>query len=332
MLMLKTGLQDTVQDAGRWGYAHLGIHAAGAADPVALRVANLLAGNPPETAALEMHFPAPHLRFEQPALFALAGADFRAVLDGQEVPVGAPALASAGSTLVFRQQARGVRVYLGVQGGFALEPWLGSNSTDLLAGVGGLHGQALRAGDRLPFRQTLSETPPGNKNFSWRARVSDLYPADSVFRFLPGPEYNLLDDASREQLETTEWRLSRQSNRMAGAVEGPALTLREHYELVSSAVLPGTVQLLPDGTLLLLLADCQTTGGYPRVAQVLSADLPGLAQNRPGDGFYFCLAQIEEAAAAARRQRMLLRRLGIGCAAALSQPYSTPLNNPHHDH
>ncbi len=317
LLVQKSGLQDTVQDAGRWGYAHLGIHAAGAADPVALHVANLLVGNAPNTAALEMHFPAPHLRFEKPALFALAGADFRAELDGREVPVGTPVLATAGSTLVFRQHVRGMRAYLAVQGGFALESWLGSNSTDLLAGVGGLHGRALLADDRLPFRQTLSEAPLGNIIFPWSARVSDLYPAGSVFRFLPGPEYDLLDAASRERLATAEWRLSRQSNRMACAVEGPALALREQYELVSSAVLPGTVQVLPDGSMLLLLADCQTTGGYPRVAQVLAADLPGLAQHRPGDGFYFCPAQIEEAAAAARRQRMLLRRLGIGCAAAI---------------
>lgn len=310
LLVVKAGLLDTVQDTGRWGHAHQGIHAAGAVDPLALRVANLLVGNPADTAAIEMHFPAPHLRLEQAAVFALSGADFGAELDGQAVPVGTLVQATAGSTLLFRRQTRGMRAYFGVRGGFALEPWLGSYSTDLLAGVGGLHGRALQAGDCLPFRQTLPTAPSNNTICSWRANVSGLYPTDPVFRFLPGPEYDLLDAASRARLETAEWLLSRHNNRMACAVEGPALHRREPVELVSSMVVPGTVQLLPDGSLLLLLADCPTTGGYPRVAQIASADLPGLAQHRPGEWFCLRKIQLEAAAKAAKQQRQLLRRLG----------------------
>ena len=142
LLVLKAGLLDTVQDLGRWGYAHLGIHAAGAAAPVGLRVANLLAGNEPGTAALEMHFPAPVLRFEKATVFALGGADFQACLDGREVPVGTPVLAAAGSTLRFQRQVRGMRAYLAVQGGVTLAPWVVSFSTDLMAGTGGRQGRA----------------------------------------------------------------------------------------------------------------------------------------------------------------------------------------------
>jgi len=317
VLVVKAGLLDTVQDAGRWGHAHQGIHAAGAVDPVALRVANLLIGNPADTAAIEMHFPAPHLRLEQAALFALSGADFEAVLNGQAIPVGTPVQAAAGSTLLFRRQTRGMRAYFGVQGGFALEPWLGSCSTDLSAGIGGLYGRALQAGDCLPFRQTLPTMPLYTTIAPWRANVSGLYPTDSVFRFLPGPEYDLLDAAARARLETSEWHLSRHNNRMACAVEGPALHLREPVELVSSVVLPGTVQLLPNGTLLLLLADCPTTGGYPRVAQIAAADLPGLAQHRPGAGFCLRKTHLEVAAEASKQQRQLLQRLGASSRTVL---------------
>ncbi len=312
LLVLKAGLLDTVQDLGRRGHAHLGIHAGGAADPVGLQVANLMAGNEPGAAALEMHFPAPAFRFEQAAIFALGGADFQARLDGLDLPVGAPVRAAAGSELVFRRQSRGMRSYLAVRGGFELEPWQDSYSTDLMAGVGGFRGRALQAGDRLPFRQMQTDSAP-NRVFPWRANVAALYPSGAAFRFLPGPEYNLLDAASRHLLETAEWRPGRRSNRMGCLVEGPALVLQEKIELVSSAVLPGTVQLLPDGAMLILLADCQTTGGYPRIAQVVSADLPGLAQQRPSEGFRLQKIEREAAQAVGREVRRRVRKLGRGC-------------------
>lgn len=323
LLLLKAGLLDTVQDLGRRGYAHLGIHAAGAADPVGLQVANLMAGNAPGAAALEMHFPAPRLRFEQAAIFALGGADFQARLDGLDLPVGAPVRAAAGSELVFRRQSRGMRSYLAVRGGFELEPWLDSYSTDLMAGAGGFRGRALQTGDRLPFRQIQTDSATSHV-FPWRANVSALYPSDAVFRFLPGPEYDLLDAASRQLLELAEWRPGRRSNRMGCLLEGPALALREKIELVSSAVLPGTVQLLPDGAMLVLLADCQTTGGYPRIAQVVSADLPGLAQWQPGEGFQCQKVGREEAQEAERDVRRGLRLFSLAGDRLAEICFSSP--------
>jgi antagonist of KipI len=312
LLIRKAGLMDTVQDLGRRGHAHLGIHAGGAADPIGLQVANLMAGNEPGAAALEMHFPAPVLRFEQAAIFALGGADFQARLGDMNVPVGTPVRATVGSELVFRRQFRGMRSYLAVRGGFELEPWQDSYSTDLMAGAGGFRGRALQAGDRLPFRQILTGSVT-SRMYPWRANVSALYPTDAAFRFLPGPEYDLLDSASCQRLEAAEWRPGRRSNRMGCLLEGPALMLRETCELVSSAVLPGTVQLLPGGDMLVLLADCQTTGGYPRIAQVVAADLPRLAQQRPGEGFRLRKVGLDEALEAGREQRRGLRRLGWGC-------------------
>lgn len=318
LLIRKAGLLDTVQDLGRRGHAHLGIHAGGAADSIGLQVANLMAGNEPGAAVLEMHFPAPVIRFEQTAIFALGGADFQAHLGDVDVPMGMPVRAAAGSELVFRRQVRGMRVYLAIRGGFELDPWLGSYSTDLPAGAGGFLGRALQAGDRLPFRQILAESAT-SRMYPWRANTSALYPSEAVFRYLPGPEYDLLDSASRQRLEAAEWRPGRRSNRMGCLLEGPTLELREKIELVSSAVLPGTVQLLPGGEMLVLLADCQTTGGYPRIAQVVAADLPGLAQQRSGEGFHLRKVGLDEAVEAGRERRRGLRRLGWGAICLREQ-------------
>lgn len=309
LLVLKTGLLDTVQDLGRHGYAHLGINGAGAADAVALQVANMVVGNEPGAAGLEMHFPAPVLRFEENTVFALGGADFGARLNGLEIPLWTPVRAAAGSQLSFAKQLNGMRCYLAVQGGFQIAPWLGSCSTSLVAGAGGWQGRGLRTGDRLPFATATGDTPYNNEILPWRVNVQGLYPKTKAIRFLPGPEYELLGTDARHVLETAEWKVNYQSNRMACALEGPLLFLKEPFELVSSAVQPGTVQLLPSGQLLALLADCQTTGGYPRIAQIFQADLPGLAQLRPGASFQLLSSSLETAVDAAWQQRQSLRQI-----------------------
>jgi antagonist of KipI len=313
LLVLKSGLLDTVQDLGRHGYAHLGIHRAGAMDPVALQVANMVVGNLPGTAGLEMHFPAPMLQFEQDTVFAIGGADFDARLDGMDIPLWTPVKVRPGSVLVFKKQSRGMRGYLAVKGGFQLEPWLGSCSTSLVAGAGGWQGRGLRTGDRLPFSDGPQSVSGPNRILPWRANVQGLYPEMPITRFLPGPEFELLGEDARVVLESAVWKAGLQSNRMACALEGPGIFLKESFELVSSAVQPGTVQLLPGGELLVLMADCQTTGGYPRIAQILQADLPALAQIRPGTSLQLQQSTLESASVSARQQRQLLRQIRWGC-------------------
>ena len=317
--VLKAGLLDTVQDLGRVGYAHLGIHRAGAADSLAAQIANIVIGNAPGAALIEMHFPAPTLQFKQDTLFALGGADFDARLEGKAIPVWTPVRVAAGSVLTFRKRLQGMRCYLAVQGGLQTAPWLDSRSTSLAAAVGGWHGRALRADDRLPLIAATDFSAPENAILPWRVPIQDAYPAAPVLRYLAGPEFDLLDTAAQQLLESADWRVGPQSNRMACALVGPPLELPAPFELVSSAVQPGLLQLLPGGDLLALLADCQTTGGYPRIAQVLQADLPALAQMQPGTYFRLARVPLETATAAAQAQRAWLRRLRHACAYRLAK-------------
>lgn len=314
--ILKPGLLDTIQDRGRFGYAQLGINPSGAMDTVALAVSNLLTGNAAGDAVLEIHFPAPALCFESDALFALAGADFGARLDGQQIPVHAPVLVAAGNILEFHKPLSGTRCYLAVAGGFDLEPWLGSYSAHLTARAGGFKGRALQAGDVLPLRRQADYTGvlQGKNSWilPWKANVSGLYPSGDTLRFCAGPEYDYLTPESKKRLETARWKVARQSDRMGYRTEGPALTLSEPLELVSAAVVPGTIQLLPNGHFIVLMADSQTTGGYPRIGHIISADLPGLAQMGPGGAFSLSQVDLESAMEEKYRQALWIRQMGWG--------------------
>lgn len=321
--ILQSGLLDTIQDQGRFGCGHLGINPSGAMDPLALAVANVLVGNPYSEPALEMHFPAPALRFETAALIALAGADFSPTLDGRPVPVHAPVLAGRGSVLRFGRPVSGARAYLAVQGGFALTPWLGSCSTHLAAQAGGWEGRALRSGDVLPFRQeqptAFSRSAGGNRVLPWKADTRVLYPGKPVVRFVPGAEYAGLEPAAAARLESARWTITAQADRMGYRLLGPGLALQHPVELVSSAVVRGTIQLMPGGGLIVLMADSQTTGGYPRIGHAISADAPALAQMLPGQAFQFQLVQHRHAFEALRRQQTALRQLQWGCIFRLRE-------------
>ncbi|MGI9161163.1 MAG: biotin-dependent carboxyltransferase family protein, partial [Saprospiraceae bacterium] len=226
---------------------------------------------------------------------------------------------AAGSVLTFRKRLQGMRCYLAVRGGLQTAPWLDSRSTSLAATVGGWQGRALRADDRLPLIAETDFSASQNAILPWRVNIQFAYPAAAVLRYLAGPEYDLLDAEAQRLLESAEWRVGPQSNRMACALAGPPLKLAAPFELVSSAVQPGLLQLLPGGDLLALLADCQTTGGYPRIAQVLQADLPALAQMQPGMPFRLARVSLEMASATAQAQRAWLRRLQRACAYRLAR-------------
>ncbi len=322
--VLKSGLLDTVQDLGRFGYAHLGVHRAGAADGLAAQISNILIGNPPGAAVLEMHFPAPALQFEQDALFSLGGGDFDARLDGTAIPCWTPVMVAAGSKLVFNNRRRGMRCYLAIRGGLQTAPWLGSRSTSLVAGAGGWQGRALHADDRLSLVAAADFSVQKNAVLPWLVNMRDAYPSAPVIRYLAGPEYDLLDAKAQQLLESADWRASPQSNRMACALQGPPLPAAP-LELVSAAVQPGLIQRLPGGELLALMADCQTTGGYPRIAQIVEADLPALAQMQPGAPFRLTCISLEAASAAAQAQRAWLRRLQRACAYQLAAAKITPI-------
>ena len=294
--IIKAGLQTTVQDLGRTGYRKDGIIVSGAMDTLALQIGNLLLGNEMGEAGLECTLMGPKILFETAQLVALTGGDISPAVDGVAVKMWRPLYVKKGSVLSFGAAVRGCRTYLTVFGGFKLHEVLGSYSTYLKAGFGGYNGRALKNEDILSFHKIYKGT---EKLFNWSLDLK-LYPEldDEVIRVLKGPEYDLFTEQSLALLEEEKYQITNDADRMGYRLQGAALRMTEAKEMLSSAVCFGTVQVTPDGSAIILMADHQTTGGYPRVLQVITADLTRLAQMKSGQQIRFKLVTLAEARAA----------------------------------
>jgi antagonist of KipI len=284
----------TLQDLGRVGFGRFGINPSGAIDKTATRLINILLGNDENEAVLEIHFPAPVLQFDEPGTITLGGADFAAHLNEKPIENWRPVRVEKGSVLEFKQRNFGARIYLNVRGGFQIPEWLGSRSTNLSAKIGGFEGRAFQKNDRLFFKQ---RTTNDERRTNYRISTSLLpfYSRFPTVRVIAGAEWENLSEESRAKFLSNSFSVRRESNRMGFRLAGEDLNLTEKIELLSSAVNFGTIQLLPDGQLIILMADHQTTGGYPRAGSVAAVDLPLLAQLNPGDTVNFYLISINEA-------------------------------------
>lgn len=311
--VLAPGVCTLPQDAGRPGLRHLGIAMSGALDPWALALANLLVGNPGDAPALEITLSGPRLRFHVPARIALCGATIEASADGQAIPMARPVDVPAGCELRLGRCLDGARSYLAVLGGLRLPSVLGSASTDLRAGFEGLAGRPLRAGDQLPLAGQV-DAPCLHVPAWWIDTAFDDRPRpspDRVVRVIPGPDAT----TGERSLHGQAWKIAPDSNRQGLRLQGPALALADPGERVTEPVAPGCVQLPPGGQPIVLLADAQTHGGYPRIGQAIRADWPLLAQLRPGDGVRFAPCTAAEARAALARQRQRLHRIALALEA-----------------
>ena len=305
--VLEPGLLTTVQDLGRPGYQGDGIPEGGAMDPVAHRVANQLVGNSDDAATLEITMTGPSLRFETEALVAFAGADLAVTIDDIPVPGWRPVSVRAGATLRSGALRSGCRAYFATAGGIDVPRVLGSRSTYLRAAIGGMRGRALKRSDVVPTgvpttlgRAITTMLTRGDRVLCvapWGAGPSLRPPyADTpTVRMIEGAHTSRLTPRARELLVQTEFRVGVQSDRMGYRLEAAALELSSPVELLSEAVAFGTVQLPPNGKPIILMADRQTTGGYPRIGAVATVDLPLLAQLKPGDRVRFRIISLEEA-------------------------------------
>jgi antagonist of KipI len=301
------GLQTTVQDLGRLGHQGTGVPVGGAMDRLALRVGNMLVGNDEGAAALEASLIGPAIAFEQPALMALTGADLDASINGTPVPTWRPIFVPQRATLRFGQPRVGCHAYVAIAGGVDVPLVFGSRSTYLRARFGGYEGRALRSGDTLqlgaPSRRSeqialpLRESggAPVVARWSIGGSLRPQYGDDPTARVIGGAHTDALDDDARERFFGATFRVSSSSDRMGYRLEGVELTLRTPIELLSEGVAFGTVQLPPGGAPIVLMADRQTTGGYPRIGEVASVDLPLIAQLKPGDRLRFRLISLDEA-------------------------------------
>ncbi|MDB6092811.1 MAG: urea amidolyase related protein [Verrucomicrobia bacterium] len=301
----RSGMLTTVQDLGRRGHRSAGVPLSGAMDPFALRVANLLVGNPEDAASLECTLVGPELSFSSDTVVAVTGASFAAI------PMWRPFVAKAGEKLKFGAAAAGCRGYLAVAGGMDIAAVLGSRSTFLRAKLGGFEGRALRDGDVLPAFGSARQVEA-----HWRIdpRILPAYSTAPTVRLVRGAN---ADEFGRVLWES-EFKVMPQSDRMGVRLGGPRLVrIGGTGEMISSAVAPGTVQIPADGHPIILMADAQTIGGYPQAGHVIAVDLPLVAQLRPGDRVRFAEISLGEAHRLTLAREHVLAMLHEGLAQKL---------------
>jgi KipI family sensor histidine kinase inhibitor len=294
--VLQPGLLTTIQDSGRWGYQHLGVPVSGPMDPFAHRVANALVGNPRDAATLEATVVGPEMRFEQRTRIAMAGADLHPTLDGSELAMETVVDCSTGSVLRFGRRRSGARVYIALNGGIAVPHVLGSRSTHVGSGLGGIAGRALGAGDRV----TLGALPASSALRTSFKRPDVL---EGRLRIMPGPQIEYFPPSALEALQRARFTISPQSDRMGYRLTGGTIPAAQAPgEMISDATVVGGVQVPPSGQPIVLMADRQTTGGYPQIAVVITADLSRAAQLAPGDSVAFEICSRSDAIAALAQQ------------------------------
>jgi antagonist of KipI len=298
--VLRPGLFTTVQDSGRWGHQGLGVPVAGPMDYAAHRTANATVGNPLHAATLEATLVGPELKIEQETRIAVSGADLRASLDGVDVPLCSPVRCRKDSVLRFGERRAGTRAYVAFDGGVASEPVLGSRATHVVSGLGGLDGRVLKAGDRLALGEALvgRMSPP--------PRPLAVPSGGARLRVVPGPQADYFERSALEVLRQTRFTISPHSDRMGYRLSAKSgftaaavrVTAKGQVEMISDVTFMGGLQIPPSGDPILLMADRQTTGGYPQLAVVITADLPLAGQLGPGDWIEFEVCRRADAIAA----------------------------------
>jgi biotin-dependent carboxylase-like uncharacterized protein len=315
--ILRAGLQTTVQDRGRWGWQSRGVPVAGPMDPRAHRMANALAGNPAGAATLEVTLDGPEVEFDDDRSVAVAGAEFGLTLDSATVPSGAAFDVTAGSRLRFGMRRVGARAYLAVSGGIDVPPVFGSRATHLSTRMGGLSGRTLATGDRLPLG-AIAAPRVGSRVLARPAVSGESLVAvpdrPARVRVLPGPQVDRFVADALQSLQSGPYVIRAESDRMAFRLDGPALVHTRGADIISDATPLGALQVPGSGQPVLLMADRQTTGGYAKIATVITADIGVAGQLAPGDSISFEVCTLREALGALIAQERAL--MAIEAAAA----------------
>jgi biotin-dependent carboxylase-like uncharacterized protein len=303
--VLEPGQLTSVQDQGRRGFRAYGVTTSGAMDRFALTIANLLAGNPSTSAALEMTLRGPRLRFARPAFAAISGADMQVRLNGQPVANWSSFAIPAGAELAFEHATSGCRAYLALHGGIPVPLVMGSRSTDLRAQIGGLDGRMLRAGDELP----VPDAPLPKLALALPPEMLPRYASPGTLRVMMGPQEELFTAAGIATFLGQPYAVTHRNDRMGYVLEGPKIAHSGAPDIVSDALCPGSVQVPGSGLPIVMGSDCQTTGGYAKIATVIGPDLMRLAQSKAGDVIRFAACTDAEAVQALREERALYQHI-----------------------
>jgi antagonist of KipI len=311
--VLRAGPLTTIQDLGRTGHRRDGVSLGGALDLQAARVANLLAGNVENAALIEVPLGNASFQFQDARVIAWCGGEFKVQLGSEHVPDGHAIRVESGEQLTIGSADHGCRLWLAISGGIDVPLILGSRSTDLRAGFGGLEGRGLRTGDELALGKLVSLSTNARIS-SWSAprEWSRTTLAHPILRLVRGAEWEEFTDANRTAFFDNAFTVSPQCDRMGARLEGVVLERNQPNERLSEPVAPGTIQVPNDGAPIILLGDCQTIGGYPKIAHVITVDLPFAAQLCPNDSVHFREVSLAEAAALFRARERDLERFRVG--------------------
>ena len=314
-VVTRAGFLTSVQDLGRTGFRQFGVSTNGALDPLALRVSNLLVGNDEGAAGLEITLGGLKMRFEDERIVAWCGGEFDVRIGSRALPAGHVAHVQAGDELKFGRAQSGCRCWLAFSGGIDAPVVLGSRSTDLRANFGGLEGRALRDGDQLSLGEfRRSQTAATEDISSWAGPLDWVSPAkrNPLLRFICGVDWDRFNASTLQRFTGEAFAVSPDSDRMGVRLDGPELKRRDETDLISEAVAPGTIQVPPSGKPILLLGDCQTIGGYPKIAHVITVDLGVAAQLRAGDRVRFSEVSLQDSHRLLMERERDLERFRIG--------------------
>ncbi|MDC8449459.1 MAG: biotin-dependent carboxyltransferase family protein [Nitrospira sp.] len=306
VIVVKGGWLTTVQDLGRYGYQQYGVPAAGAMDRFSAIVGNRLVGNSDQAAMLELTLKGPELQFGRDTVIAITGADLSPTINGSTVPLWQSILVPYGSRLSFGKQRTGSRAYLAIAGGIDVPLVLGSRSTHCASETGGFQGRPLKPGDILLCGRNSGELADRLIGKRLPDRLLPRYERSIPLRIIPGPQQDFFVKQSLATLTEVTYTVSPQSDRMGYRLSGPKVVHKGSMQFISDGTVMGALQVPPDGQPILLMADRQTTGGYPKIAVVISADLPLAAQLAPSDNITFAPCIIAVAQRALRMHRTQL--------------------------
>lgn len=301
--VLQPGFQTTVQDLGRAGYTHFGISPSGAADGLSLRLGNLLVDNKPDSAALEMTLVGGSFEFEAESVVAITGSYFEPTINGKQVPMWSSFHINAGDVLRFGATKTGARCYLCLRGEIQVSPLLGSASTHIMTNLGGFQGRALKKNDVLDYHKSDlgSFVPMQLKN-----EIVQSISARDVVRVTYGPQMDWFLDEALDILTSSPFQITEEANRMGLRLTGESLERKDTNDLITEGVSLGAIQVPQDGQPIILFVEHQTTGGYPKIANVISADMHAVGQLRPRDEVRFKFVSLENALSLLSHQESLI--------------------------
>ena len=301
------GVLTTVQDFGRFGYQQFGVSASGVMDPRAMSLANLLVGNPEDEAVLECTMMGPELVFDKANVIAVTGGNLQPMIDGVPIDNYRAVAVGEGQTLRFMGPKTGLRAYIAFAGGLDIEPVMGSRSTHMKAKIGGFQGRKLDKGDQIGFRAPKETL----KNMDLRSMAPEFIPRpEYILRVVMGPQDDYFTDAGIQTFLSEVYTLTPEFDRMGCRLDGPIIAHKDGGDIISDGIAFGAIQVPSAGTPIIMVADRQTTGGYTKIANVITADFRILGQLKAGDKVRFAKVSIQAAQDALLTQRKALQNMG----------------------